>query len=70
MTGALIAVLFVPATRPPYEVGDEYRYMMVGAVIGWLIACGINQTDRRLREISKPGRCVPQDSLPGSRGNS
>jgi hypothetical protein len=39
--GALIAVSLSPAIRPPYQLGDEFGYMIVGAFVGWLIGLGI-----------------------------
>ncbi len=30
-----------PMIRPPYESGDEFRYMIVGAIVGWSIGGAI-----------------------------
>ena len=35
--GAFVGFIMCPMIRPPYESGDEFRYMMVGAIFGWLI---------------------------------
>jgi hypothetical protein len=34
--GVFVAGFFCPAVHPPYEPGDEFRYMMAGAFLGWL----------------------------------
>jgi hypothetical protein len=35
--GIFIGLMFCPAVSPPYENGDEFRYMIPGAIIGWFI---------------------------------
>lgn len=35
--GAVIGLLFCPMIRPPYDFGDEYRYMIVGVLVGGLL---------------------------------
>ena len=35
--GLLIGLVFCPAVHPPYQPGDEYRYMLLGAIGGWIV---------------------------------
>lgn len=48
--GAFVGLLFCPAIHPPYEPGDEFRYMIVGSIIGWISGFYICP-------------CVPQDGF-------
>ena len=35
--GAFLAEALSPKISPPYEHGDEFHYMIVGAIVGWLL---------------------------------
>jgi hypothetical protein len=39
--GAFVGSLLCPMVRPPYEYGNEFLYMIVGAVIGWLFGLAL-----------------------------
>ncbi len=49
LMGMFVSLLFFPGIRPPAEEGDEYRHMMGGAFVGWLIASV-------LTHLAKPNR--------------
>ena len=41
--GMFVGLFFCPQVRPPYEPGDEIRYMIVGAFLGWLLGSLLNK---------------------------
>lgn len=43
--GALVGLIFCPPIHPPYEPGDEFRYMMVGAVAGWVVGLAVGRRE-------------------------
>ena len=41
--GMFVGWASCPIVRPPYESGDEFRYMIIGAIIGAVIAWILNE---------------------------
>lgn len=44
--GMFVAAMFCPAVHPPHEPGDEFRYMIFGAIVGWTIGIAIGHVDK------------------------
>ncbi len=42
--GVFLGFMRCPMVHPPYEPGDEFRYMIGGAIVGWLVGTTIHQT--------------------------
>lgn len=55
--GALGGFMFCPSIHPPYEPGDEYRYMIAGVIIAWVIGVA---TTKSLPLVFRP-RSVSAD---------
>lgn len=48
--GMVVGLAFCPATAPPYNPGDELRYMAVGAFLAWTVGTAVGHA--RLRKSS------------------
>ncbi len=53
--GVLVAGLLYPLVQPPSQPGDAFRYMIAGALLGWLFAGTRVQLDKAHHES------VPED---------
>lgn len=40
--GVFVGFMACPMVHPPYEPGDEFRYMIGGAVVGWIVGVTIH----------------------------
>ncbi len=46
--GAFTGFLLCPAVSPPYEPGDAFRYMIGGALVGWVVGAVLNRSRERV----------------------
>ena len=49
--GMFVGLMLCPAVHPPHEPGDEIRYMIGGAILGWIAGVLVGHRDK-LRQVS------------------